>query len=244
MTCPISGITAPQRDVKQHGRDRGFGYRLYAVCDVNGRVRTYRPPEPHEVEGPLLASEMAARLDDAEFDDGTSRLPDEDVDEIGYRNLQFLPYGYRTWRSLFTDRQLVLFGTLAASIREAHAEMIDGGMDPGRATAVATYLAFALDKVADRNSAFSSWQTGSEKIRSTYPGQTVQMRWDFCENYPFRSGSGSWNDAVTAICKVIEHCADAAERPARVLRGDAQAMPLRGRRVRRRADRPRPTTSR
>ena len=226
VTCPISGITAPQRDVKQHGQDDGFGYRLYAVCEINGRTRTYRCPTPSEVEGPLLAAEMAADLDDAEFDDGTPRLPDEVVDEIGYRNLQFLPYGYRTWRSLFTDRQLVLFATLAASIREAHAEMIDEGMEPGRATAVATYLAFALDKVADRNSAFASWQTGSEKIRSTFPGQTVQMRWDFCENYPFRSGSGSWNDAVEAISKVIEHCADAAERPARVLRGDAQAMPF------------------
>ena len=226
VTCPISGITAPQRDVKQHGRERGFGYRLYAVCEVNGRTRTYRSPNTDELQGPLLAAEMAADLADAEFDDGTSRLPDEDVDEIGYNNLQFLPYGYRTWRSLFTDRQLVLFATLAASIRDAHAEIIDEGMDPGRAAAVSTYLAFALDKVADRNSAFSSWQTGSEKIRGTYPGQTVQMRWDFCENYPFRNGSGSWNDAVAAICKVIEHCADAAAHPATVLRGDAQAMPF------------------
>ena len=226
VTCPISGITAPQRDVKQYGRDNEFGYRLYAVCDVADRSRTYRCPTPVELEGPLLASTEAADLAGAEFDDGTSRLPDEDVDEIGYRNLQFLPYGYRTWRSLFTDRQLVLFATLAASIRDAYTEMVDEGMDPDRARAVATYLAFALDKVADRNSAFSSWQTSSEKIRGTFPGQTVQMRWDFCENYPFRSGSGSWNDAVAAICKVIEHCAQAGDGPATVLRGDARKLPF------------------
>ena len=226
VTCPISGITAPQRDVKQHGRDNGFGYRLYAVCEINGRRRTYRAPEPEELQGPRLAAEMASSLDGTDFDDGTSRLPDEEVDEIGYNNLQFLPYGYRTWRSLFTDRQLVLFATLAAAIRDAYTEMINEGMEPGRAAAVATYLAFALDKVADRNSAFSSWATNRETIRGTFPGQTVQMRWDFCENYPFRSGSGSWNDAVAAICKVIEHCAEASERPATVLRGDAQAMPF------------------
>ncbi|MCY4424447.1 MAG: DUF1156 domain-containing protein [Acidimicrobiaceae bacterium] len=226
VTCPISGITAPQRDVKQHGRDNGFGYRLYAVCDVDGRSRTYRRPTPPELEGPKLASVEVQALDSAQFDDDTSCLPDEAVDEIGYRNLQFLPYGYRTWRSLFTDRQLVLYATLAASIRDAHTAMVDEGMDPGRARAVATYLAFALDKVADRNSAFSSWQTSSEKIRGTFPGQTVQMRWDFCENYPFRTGSGSWNDAVAAICKVIEHCAQAGDGPAAVLRGDAQALPF------------------
>jgi adenine-specific DNA methylase len=226
VTCPLSGITAPQSEVKQHGRDRGFGYRLYAVCDVDGRDRTYRAPTPAEVEGPLLARAKVAALEEAEFDDGTPRLPDETVDEIGYNNLQFLPYGYRTWRSLFTDRQLVLYATLTAAIRDAHKEMLAEGMAADRARAVATYLAFALDKVADRNSAFSSWQTSSEKIRGTFPGQTVQMRWDFCENYPFRNGSGSWNDAVNAICKVIEHCAETGDGPARVLRGDAQAMPF------------------
>lgn len=226
VTCPLSGIAAPQRDVKQHGRDSGFGYRLYAVCDVDGRERTYRAPTPAEFRAPTFAGDEVAALDDTEFDDGTSRLPDETVDEIGYRNLQFLPYGYRTWRSLFTDRQLVLYATLADEIRDAHDAMLAEGMEPGRARAVATYLAFALDKVADRNSAFSSWQTGGEKIRSTCPDQTVQMRWDFCENYPFRTGSGSWNDAVTAICKAIEHCAQTGDGPARVLRGDAQAMPF------------------
>ena len=226
VTCPITGITAPQRDVKQHGRDNGFGYRLYAVCDIDGRSRTYRNPTSVELEGPVLARAEAAALDGAEFDDGTSRLPDETVDQIGYNNLQFLPYGYVTWRSLFTDRQLVLLSTLAAAIREAHAAMLEEGMDPQRARAVATYLAFALDKVADRNSAFASWATTRETIRGTFPGQTVQMRWDFCENYPFRTGSGSWNGAVAAICKVIEHCAQAGDGPATVLRGDAQAMPF------------------
>ncbi|WP_420620770.1 DUF1156 domain-containing protein [Candidatus Poriferisocius sp.] len=226
VTCPISAVTAPQRDVKAHGTAHGFGYRLYAVCDVDGRERTYRAPTPVESEAPVLAADELPALVDDEFDDGTARLPDEQVDEIGYNNLQFLPYGYRTWRSLFTDRQLVLYATLSANIRAAHESMLAEGMAADRARAVATYLAFALDKVADRNSAFSSWQTGGEKIRATFTGQTVQMRWDFCENYPFRTGSGSWNDAVTAIGKVIEHCSQTGETPARVLRGDARAMPF------------------
>ena len=226
VTCPISGITAPQRDVKQHGRDSGFGYRLYAVCDIIGRDRTYRAPTPAEIKGPLLARAEVAALDGTEFDDGTSRLPDETVDEIGYRNLQFLPYGYRTWRSLFTDRQLMLYATLATTIRDAHEAMLAKGMNSDRARAVATYLAFALDKVADYNSAFSSWRPDKEAIRNTFTAQTIRMCWDFCENYPFRTGSGSWDNAVTAICKAIEHCAETGDGPARVLRGDAQAMPF------------------
>ncbi len=226
VTCPISGITASQRDTKRYGTDHGFGQRLYAVCEINGRDRTYRAPEPAEIEAANLAAEALRLIEDDEFPEGIPVIPDEVVDGIGYNNLQFLPYGWATWRSLFTDRQLVLFTTICQKIRLAHESMIDGGMDPERACAVATYLAFASDKVADRNSAFSSWQTGGEKIRGTFPGQTVQMRWDFCENYPFRTGSGSWEDAVTAICKVIGHCSQVGSGPARVVRGDAQAMPF------------------
>lgn len=224
VTCPISGATAPQRDVKDHGTKVGFGYRMYAVLDISGRDRTYRNPTTAEVDAIELAEAMVETLED-EYADGTSLIPDERVDEIGYNNLQFLPYGYATWRSLFTPRQLVLFANMAREIRRARAEMTQGGMESDRADAIATYLAFVMDKVMDRNSAFSSWQPGGEKIRATFPGQTVQMRWDFCENYPFRTGSGSWNDAVEAVTKVIEHCVTTGSLPARVERGDAQSLP-------------------
>lgn len=226
VTCPVSGTTTPQRETKEFGKSVGFGYRLYAVCEVDGQHRTYRAPTSDEAAVQALAAQRVQALEGEEFDDGTSVIPDELVDEIGYNNLQFLPYGYATWRSLFTDRQLVLYAELSRAIREANDEMIAGGMEPEMAKAVSTYLGFVMDKVADRNSAFSSWQTGGEKIRGTFPGQTVQMRWDFCENYPFRGGSGSWNDALEAVCKVIEHCSLVADRPAQVLRGNAQDMPF------------------
>jgi putative DNA methylase len=226
VTCPISGVTAPQRDVKALGRTTGFGYRLYAVCEVNGPDRIYRDPDPVEVAAMNDAAELLRSVEEEDYPDGTTLVPDEPVDDIGYNNLQFLPYGYRSWRSLFTDRQLFLFTTMAHAIREAHTAMVTDGMDRGRAVAVATYLALVMDKVADRNSSFSSWQTGGEWIRGTFPGQTVQMRWDFVENYPFRCGSGSWEDALTAVVKVIEHCSRVGDEPAKVVRGDAQDMPF------------------
>ena len=162
VTCPISGMTAPQREVKAFGKAHGFGQRLYAVCDVEGRERTYRAPSEAELLAIKAARLRRQELEGSEYPEGTSLIPDEIVDEIAYNNLQFLPYGYATWRSLFTDRQLVLYATLATNIRQAHEEMLAEEMDPERATAVATYLALILDKVADRNSAFSSWATNRE----------------------------------------------------------------------------------
>lgn len=225
VTCPISGATAPQRDVKEHGTKTGFGYRLYAVLDVNGRDRSYRNPTDDEIAAAASAAAALERLEGEEYPDGVSLIPDEAVDEIAYNNLQFLPYGYTTWRSLFTPRQLVLFATVALEIRRARVAMEAEGMSAARADAVATYLAFVMDKVLDRNSTFSSWKPGGEWIRATFPGQTVQMRWDFCENYPFRRGGGGWEDAVEAVVKVIEHCTTTGPDAARVERGDARHLP-------------------
>jgi adenine-specific DNA methylase len=225
VACPISGATAPQRDVKAHGTKNAFGYRLYAVLDIDGRDRIYRNPTDAEVAAADSAHDAVAGLADEDYPDGTTLIPDEPVDEIGYNNLQFLPYGYTTWRSLFTDRQLVLFANMAREIRNVRAEMEAEGMPNARADAVATYIAFVMDKVMDRNSAFSSWATNRETIRGTFPGQTVQMRWDFCENYPFRKGTGSWDDALDAVIRVIEHCVTTGSEPACVERGNAQALP-------------------
>ena len=104
--------------------------------------------------------------------------------------------------------------------------MLAKGEDPEFARAVTTYLAFAVDKVVDRNSSFASWQP-QEKVRNTFTGQTAQMRWDFCEIDPFQKVSGSWDSSVDWIRRVINHCTEASSTPAsRVLRADAQRLPL------------------
>ena len=227
VTCPISGITAPQRDVKQHGRDHGFGYRLYAVCDVDGRSRTYRRPTSVELEGPMRATSKAEALDVDEFDDGTPRLPDEAVDEIGYNNLQFLPYGYRTWRSLFTDRQLVLFATLAGvDPQGAHR---DGQRGHGPRTGHGGGHVPGVRARQGRRPQLRLLQLGDQQGND--PGHVSRARRCRCAGTSARTTrSAPARDPGTtrcpAICKVIEHCAQAGEGPATVLRGDAQALPF------------------
>ncbi len=92
-----------------------LGTRLYAVLERNGRHRAYRTPTSADLDAAHTAAAFLERFD--ELDDGTSELPDEPVDPIGYNNLQNLPYGYTTWRSLFTDRQLAVLGTLCRTVR-------------------------------------------------------------------------------------------------------------------------------
>jgi adenine-specific DNA methylase len=104
--------------------------------------------------------------------------------------------------------------------------MLGEGMAPERALAVATYLGFVIDKIADYNSSFTSWATSGEFLRSTFARQAIAMIWDYVETDPFHRGEGIWNAHVRWIELAIQHCSAAAGRPATVQRGDAQHLPF------------------
>jgi adenine-specific DNA methylase len=193
------------------------------VLDIDNGIRTYRPPNVEEIRG---AEELAtALLDDLEeAPDGTSSLPDETIPKSQFRILRSLVYGIDTFRGLFNDRQLYVLGSLCEAVREAHAGMLEQGMEAERAKAVATYLGLCVDRVADRNSSFCGWDLGYEKVRNTFPQQAIRMTWDYTEIDPLSDGSGSWQGAVRWIEQAIRHCSTVGKKPANVHRGDAQQL--------------------
>ncbi|MCY4103457.1 MAG: DUF1156 domain-containing protein [bacterium] len=73
------------------------------------------------------------------------------------------------------------------------------------ADAVVTYLAFAVDRLADRNSTICTWDSGYVKIRNTFSRQAIPMTWDFAECNPFSDSTGNWMGAVEWIRKALEH---------------------------------------
>lgn len=225
VTCPGCGTSAVAKEVRAYGKRTGFGRRLYAVLDIDGRERTYREPRPDEVDGAdKLATALLDTLD--ETPDGTSALPDEPITKSQFRILRSLVYGIGTFRGLFNDRQLYVLGTLCEAVRTAHQEMLAEGVEQERALAVATYLGLCVDRIADRNSSFCGWDVGREMVRNTFPQQAIRMAWDYTEIDPLGNGSGSWRGAVRWIELAVRHCSASATVAATVQRGDAQNLPF------------------
>ncbi|MEX1009663.1 MAG: DUF1156 domain-containing protein [Acidimicrobiia bacterium] len=224
VTCPKCGTATAATAVREYGKRIGFGRRLYAVLDIDGRERTYREPRDDEIEGAeKLVASLLADLD--ELPDGTTPLPDEAITKSQFRILRSLVYGIDTFRGLFNDRQLYVLGMLCEAVRAVHAEMLAEGMEPERAVAVATYLGLCVDRVADYNSSFCSWHVTRELVRNTFPRQAIQMIWDYVEIDPFQDVSGSWDGAVRWIELAIRHCSQ-LETAASIQRGDAQHLPF------------------
>jgi putative DNA methylase len=135
-------------------------------------------------------------------------------------------YGFTNWSKYFNARQKVLLAALARSVHVVHDEVVRETGDDEMARAVATYLGLIIDRVADRNSTFSSWTAVRQTIRNTFARQGISNVWDYAESSPFGGGSGSWDQAVDWVVRVIEHCEQSADTPARVVQGSAMLLPF------------------
>jgi putative DNA methylase len=226
VACPACGSSVRAVDVRDYGKRVGFGRQLLAVLEIQGkRKRVYRAPRLEEVEGAeTLATKLLEQLEDTP--DGTPALPDERMPKSQYRRYSNLVYGIDSFRGLFNDRQLYVLATFCEAVRAAHAAMLQTGMNSGRARAVATYLGLCVDRVADRNSTFCSWDWKAINVRNTFPQQAIRMTWNYTELYPLADISGGWSRATRWIEEVIRHCSTTGSVPARVERGDAQELPF------------------
>jgi putative DNA methylase len=121
---------------------------------------------------------------------------------------------------LFTDRQLVALNTFSNLVSEVRknikqnaiaAGIVDDGLslsEGGKSAtaygdAVATYLAFAVDRCTDYWSAVCSWNSAGEKMRNTFGRQAIAMVWDYAECCPFSDSSGNFGGAINWVRKVI-----------------------------------------
>ena len=91
-------------------------------------------------------------------------------------------------RDLFTPRQLVALTTFSDLVGEARDRVLADGGDESYADAVATYLAFAVDKAADRNTSLCTWDKRNESHAEHLRSAGDPDGWDFAEGEPVLDG--------------------------------------------------------
>lgn len=129
-------------------------------------------------------------------------------------------YGLNEFHKLFTNRQLTALTTFSALVSEAQKkaeqDALAAGMDSDETPlaeggkgakaygeAVGVYLAFVVDKLADRGSSICSWDSSREGLRNTFGRQAIPMVWDFAEGNPFSNSSGCYDNMVEWVYKCI-----------------------------------------
>jgi len=201
--CVICGEPVTEGQLRKQAVDHGLGAVPLATVAEGTRQRVYLP--------------------------ATDRVPTVETPEAGGLDASlpgntrwFSPplYGLTTFADLFTPRQLVALTTFSDLVGEArtlaleHARqarladdrvgIADGGTGAAAyADAVATYLAFAVDRLADFNSALSRWVPSNEKVMATFARQALPMVWDFAEANPVGESVGSWPTCVNYVADCL-----------------------------------------
>jgi putative DNA methylase len=205
FTCLLSGTPIVGDYIKAEGMAGRMGAKLMAVVAEGKKGRIYLSP--------TLDMEKVAQSAKPEWHpDG--KIPDD-------RRAMFTPlYGLTDFYHLFTNRQLVALTTFSdlvleageqayrdaikAKLKEDDKRLRDGGNGAeAYADAIATYLAFAVDRSANTLCSIARWTPDREQTVTVFARQAVPMTWDFPEVNPFSGAAGDISVSTTSIAKAI-----------------------------------------
>jgi putative DNA methylase len=154
----------------------------------------------------------------------TTSLP---VEALGFR---VQGYGIELHRELFTSRQLHAINAFEDLLGEARARIvadIGGTWEAAEvyADAVVTYLAFAIDKVAEGSTTLCTWSPLPTKLHvvSTFGRQVLPMIWDYAEANVFANSSGNFARMTSLVAEVLAF-QPSAKQPGDVQQRDASAL--------------------
>jgi len=187
--CVVCESPVPFDYIRAEGKAGRMDAQLMAIVSEAAHGRNYLPPcADHR--------EKAAAAEPQDFPE--TSLPTQ---ALGFR-VQL--YGMTKHRDLFTPRQLVALTTFSDLVGEARKKVLADGGSEDYANAVATYLAFALDKCADYWNTIASWAQSGEFIRNCFARQAIPMVWDYAETNPFSNSTANLGAAIEWVARVVE----------------------------------------
>lgn len=231
-TCLVCGSVVDGTTNRRLFREGRAGQRL--VCTVvsppNSIGKDYRIANESDVQVYNSAENALAAKRDGLLDKyGFDPVPDETIvatpsNTMGGTN-RILNYGYSRWGDLFGSRQKLALITFADAVRRAQAKMAEEGSNADFARAVATYLAFGVDRLADYGSKLCVLNpTGGRGVKNTFGRHALPMVWDYAESNPFYPRAAGWPTACKKNEKWIERAVQSSSHPASV--GQANAVQL------------------
>ncbi len=193
--CLACGVPVPFDYIRSEGKAGRMRQQLMAIVAEGQRGRLYLAPNREHIAAVAQAE--------------PEWMPQAALPK-NPRNFNTPIYGLDTFEKLFTPRQLVTLTTFSDLIQEVRskvlfdAELTGFPLKEAYADAVATYLAIAIDRLADRNSTICSWDVTRDSTRNTFARQALPMVWDFAEANPLSESTGNFLGAIDWITEVVQ----------------------------------------
>jgi putative DNA methylase len=203
--CVMSDIPIGFEYIREEGLAGRMGQKLMAIVAEGSKGRVYLAPSGEH--------EAIARSAQPTWEPETP-IPEQAL------SIRVQLYGMKTHGKLFTPRQLLVLTTFSDLVGKARERIrrdavaggfedndtsLDSGGTGARAysEAVAVYLAFIIDKMADLGNNLCRWEPIAQCPRQLFGRQSIPMVWDFAEANAFGDSSGSWDVFVNGFVKAF-----------------------------------------
>lgn len=221
--CIATGSPIPFAYIREQASAGKLGTTLLAIVAEGNRTRVYVPPSQGHVDA---ASGLKS-----------SWSPDERLQGKARQNVSL--YGLDRFSQLFTARQLgclthlvdllpalheqVVSDAVSAGLHDDGVRLRDGGTGAqAYGDAITTFLAFAIDRLADWNNSLCRWENKAQVPQQLFGRHSMPMVWDFAEANVFSASTGSLSATLNTLSTAIMALPNA--RPARVEQLDAEAL--------------------
>ena len=221
--CIATGAAIPFSYIRAEARAGRLSSQLLAVVAHGDNGRDYYSPETND-QGNW--PEVNARV--------IGSLQGKATVNVGN-------YGFHEWWQLFTPRQLTVLETLSSLVNEFRDYVLsdaitagladdglrlrDGGSEAAAyADAVATYLAFVVDKFADFSNSMCSWNQANSQLRYLFSRQAIAMTWDYAEVNPFSGMMSSIEAQLDSVVGAIRECLGTGTVSAKVEQREARSL--------------------
>ena len=196
--CPVCGEVTTDCYVKEKGTKHEIGSKLMAIVAEGKKGRIYLSP--------TIEQECTAQV---------ARPTDLPMGAMPNNPRWFSPpgFGMTEYTDLFTDRQLVALTTFSDLVEEIQKHVLKDAIKAGLSNdnigiadggtgakayseAVATYLAFIVDQMANHSSSLCGWHANNEQLMNTFGRQALPMVWDYAETNVFSNSTGSYSNLL------------------------------------------------
>ena len=188
-TCVICNSVRPPSYIREQGRAGNLTQVMTGIVAEGKKERVFLSPDATHI----TASEVSE----------PDWKPVGDM-PIKARSISIQTYGFTTWSSLFTNRQLQTLTTFCDLLQELDQKLEEDESTKEYADTIRTYMALAISKLAHGCCTFNRWRNDAHKVEGVFARQGIGMIWDFAETNPFSNTTQNWLAQVEWIAQVIE----------------------------------------